>query len=276
MDNFINSIRWNLSRKKAAQFSTADAIIVTLPKSGNAWSRVFLYSYFSGLEEVEFTARHEDFASGRIPKLIFTHDLFEHATEPRIWHRIRGRHLIPPEERRRKPIVLTVRDPRDVIVSLYFELSKKSVRRKYTGDLGQMIRHPKFGIGSIIEIMNAWMRDWSGRPSFKLVRYEDCVMRPEATFRGVLEFLGFKQIDEAVLKRSLEFSSFDNMKRMEAGRLLKLAGLSLAEPDDPDSFRVRRGVIGGYKDYLSPEQTAAVEAAIASLDPRYGYVRGTG
>jgi hypothetical protein len=271
--NFLNSIRWNLSSKKTANFSTADTIIVTLPKSGNAWLRVFLYAYFSGLEKIEFSVRHEDFTSGRIPKLVFTHDLFEHVTEPGLWHRIRGRHLIPFEERRRRPIVLTVRDPRDVVVSLYFELNKKSVRRKYTGDLAQMIDHPKFGIESIIAIMNAWMREWSSRPNFKLVRYEDCVMRPEGTFRGVLEFLGFRQIDEAVLKRSLEFSSFDNMKRMEEGRLLKLPGLSLADPDDPESFRVRRGVIGGYKDYLNPEQVAIVETAVASLDPRYNYPR---
>jgi hypothetical protein len=49
------------------------------------------------------------------------------------------------------------------------------------------------------------------------------------------------------------------------------AGLSRADPDDPESFRVRRGIVGGYKDYLSAEQVLDLDREIALLDQRYGY-----
>jgi hypothetical protein len=49
------------------------------------------------------------------------------------------------------------------------------------------------------------------------------------------------------------------------------AGLSRADPDNPESYRVRRGVVGGYVDYLSTEEILTLERGLAHLDPRYGY-----
>jgi hypothetical protein len=134
-----------------------------------------------------------------------------------------------------------------------------------------MIEHPRFGIRALVDIMNRWMAEWAPLPNFKLVRYESCRRHPEETFRDVLGFLGFTKVDESVLQRSLEFAKFENMHRMEAARIFDSAGLSRANPDDPESFRVRRGVIGGYRDYLSAEQILHLDREIALLDRRYGY-----
>ena len=45
-----------------------------------------------------------------IPRLIFSHDLFEHRTKGDLWDRIRGKYLVPKKELRRAKIVLLVRD----------------------------------------------------------------------------------------------------------------------------------------------------------------------
>jgi Sulfotransferase domain len=271
LDSLTSVVRWNLSRRRRARFSEADAIVVTLPKSGTTWLRVFLYSYFCGLAGQPFTLKRRELTGARVPNVLFTHDLFDHLVEPRLLARIRGRHLIPARERRAARKLLMVRDPRDVIVSLYFELRRKGARPSYAGPLPEMIEHPRFGIRTLVGILNRWISEWASLPNFKLVRYETCRAHPEETFRDVLAFLGIANIEESVLKHSVDFAGFQNMQRLEAARMFNSAGLSRADPDDPESFRVRRGIIGGYKDYLSAEQIVVLERELALLDRRYGY-----
>jgi hypothetical protein len=261
---------WNLT-KRARQFSEADAIITSVPKSGRTWLRVFLYSFFAALEGRPFSLRPKEFAGPRTPRLVFTHDLWAHLTAPRLWDRLRGRHLIPPRERQAKPILLLSRDPRDVVVSLFFELTRRNRRRSFHGELSEMIRDPKFGVETIVGIMNSWMTEWGDRSNFKLVRYEDCRFNPDKSFRDVLSFLGFDQIDESIFARSLEFSSFDNMKKMEATRQVRSSKLTPGDITDPDSFKVRRGKVGGYKEYLGPKDIAHLDKAISRLHQRYAY-----
>jgi hypothetical protein len=40
---------------------------------------------------------------------------------------------------------------------------------------------------------------------------------------------------------------------------------------DPESFKVRRGKVGGYAEYLSVEDQQYAAVAIQKLDPRFGY-----
>jgi hypothetical protein len=81
-----------------------------------------------------------------------------------------------------------------------------------------MIHHPRFGIDSIIDVMNAWIDQWSCRENFKLLSYEDCRADTAKAFREVLAFLGFEKIDETVFAHSLQLSSFNNMKLLGSAR----------------------------------------------------------
>jgi hypothetical protein len=40
---------------------------------------------------------------------------------------------------------------------------------------------------------------------------------------------------------------------------------------DPESFKVRRGKVGGYREYLSAGDQQFSAAAMKELDPRFGY-----
>ena len=43
-------------------------------------------------------------------------------------------------------------------------------------------------------------------------------------------------------------------------------------PDNADSFKVRRAKVGGYRDYLSDEEVARVDAYVEKhLRPEFGY-----
>jgi hypothetical protein len=133
-----------------------------------------------------------------------------------------------------------------------------------------MIRDPVFGIAMIVGVMNAWMREWGDRSNFKLLRYEDC-SRDAGALRSVLRFFGSSEVDDSLFQHSVAFSSFENMKAMEASGQFKTRILLPADPSDADSFKVRRGVVGGYKEYLSDDDLVYVEQAMVQLNPRYAY-----
>jgi hypothetical protein len=62
------------------------------------------------------------------------------------------------------------------------------------------------------------------------------------------------------------------MKRREATRPADGTPLAAGREGDPESFKTRRGKIGGYVDYLSADDVAWLNRRIdAELDPFYGY-----
>jgi hypothetical protein len=264
----MDFVRWNLS-KKGKTMSSADAFVVSFPKSGRTWLRVFYSSYLSNLLGAEFTLDCAEFA--HFPQLTFTHDRWEHRFVPGWWDFIRGRRLIPVSARKQKPIVLLARDPRDVVVSLYFHLAKRPhVFRWKPQTISEMVRCPKFGIATVIEIMNQWIAEWHGRENLCLLRYEDLIAGDEA-FQTFLEFLGFNPIDQSVFQAALQFSRFDNMHDFEARRLFKSDMLAPGDPEDPNSFKVRRGKAGGFVDYLTEGDIRYVNAQMQKLDHRFNY-----
>jgi hypothetical protein len=258
---------------QARRFSKADAFVVSIPKSGRTWLRVFLYSYFCRSINREFTISNRKLVGSGVPKVEFTHDLWSHVVFLKWKYRLLGKGLIPRRESRSKPILLLVRDPRDVIVSFFFQITRRA--GSYPGDLRDAIRNPRFGIPVMVDVMNAWLAEWRGREDFKIVRYEDCRSDTEATFREVLAFFGVKEIDEAAFRHGMQFSSFENMKQMESSGRFKNKILSPGNVKDPESFKTRRGVVGGFNDYLGPEDIRYMNEALTRLDARFGYTQET-
>lgn len=262
-------IRWNFS-SRARELSGGEAIVVSIPKSGRTWLRTFLCAYFCERYGHEFTLDPERYGDLRIFRIIYSHDLFEQRTKADRWDRLRGKYFIPPAERRRAKIILLARDPRDAFVSHYLQLTRRTreLKRKNIGDL---LRDRGHGIASMIEIMNAWLKEWSGGRNFLLVRYETLQHAPEASFRELLGFLGEDEVDEPAFLHALEFSRFGNMKKLEAAGAFDSKILQATDVRDPDSFKVRRGKIGGYTDYLTGTDLEYATAALQKLDPRFGY-----
>ena len=271
--------RWNVSRH-AATFRAADAFVVSIQKSGRTWVRVFLTAYFSEWGKGNFSPAARPAAASALPTLCYSHDLWEHKAKEQFGERIRGKWLIPREETINKPILLVARDPRDVMVSLFFHLKKRA--GTFEGDLPALLRHPVFGIKRVVAIMNRWQEEWSPTSRLYLLRYEDARREPEKVFSAALRFLlPTVALDEEALARAVEISSFENMRRLEAGAQgakgselvtdLNKEALRPKNADDPDSYKVRRGKVGGYTDYLEKPDVDYMNAVLATLDSRYGY-----
>ena len=266
-------IRWNLS-SRARELSGGDAIVVSIPKSGRTWVRTFLCAYFCKRYEHPFSLEPEEYGDVRVPRIVYSHDRFEQRTKADRWDKLRGKYFIPVAERRRAKIILLARDPRDTFVSHYLQLTRRT--RETPEDLkqkeiGEVLRDGRHGIVSMIEIMNDWLDEWSGKPNFLLVRYEDLQRAPEESFHELLRFLGEKEPEAAAFSHALEFSRFGNMKKLEAAGAFASKILQPTDVGDPESFKVRRGKVGGYTDYLAGDDLACATEAMRKLDRRFGY-----
>jgi len=121
----------------------------------------------------------------------------------------------------------------------------------------------------MIEIMNGWLEEWSGKPDFLLICYEQLQLAPEETFRALLSFLGDTEPAPEAFAQAIEFSRFGNMKKMEAAGAFTSKILQATDVGDPESFKVRRGKVGGFTDYLSGDDLVYANQAMTKLDARF-------
>jgi hypothetical protein len=64
------------------------------------------------------------------------------------------------------------------------------------------------------------------------------------------------------------------MKKLERSDFFKTSILRPSDKDDPESYKVRRGKIGGYKDYLNKKDLEYVQKQMQELSDYYGYSVG--
>jgi hypothetical protein len=265
--------RINLT-SRAAELTGGDALVISIPKSGRTWLRTFLSAYFCARYEHPFSLDLTKYQDPRIPRVIYSHDLFEHRTKGRWWDRARGKYLIPASELRRAQIILLVRDPRDAFVSHYVQLTRPTADAPgelKTKKAGEMLRDPFLGIDQIVRTMNDWFAEFGDRPNVTLVRYEDLRSRPAEQFGRILAAIVEERVSQEHLDAALQFSEFGNMKRLEAAGAFDSKILQPGDMQDPESFNVRRGRIGGYADYLSASDIDYANEAMSALDQRFGY-----
>src|SRR5215212_398550 len=118
---------WRLNvSSRAAQLSGGDAIVISIPNSGRTWIRTFLAAYYCAKYGHPFSLDPDQYDDRRIPRVIYTHDRYEHHTKTRWWDRARSKFLVPGKELKRSTIFLLARDPRDAFVSHYHELTRRT------------------------------------------------------------------------------------------------------------------------------------------------------
>jgi hypothetical protein len=270
--------RWNLS-SRARALSGADLLVISVPKSGRTWLRAFVCAYFCQLRGYDFTLQPERYNDRAIPRVTYSHDIFEHKTKGSFWDRLRGKYLVPARELRRAKLVLLARDPRDTFVSLFLQLTRRDTGTQESfaqKSISEVLRDAHFGIASIVATMNEWLREFSGRPGFSLLRYESLRANAAKHFRQILALLGQPDPNMSIFQAALRFAEFENMQRLEAAGAFDSKILRARDVTDPESFKVRRGKVGGYSDYLSVKDRQYAAAVMKKLDPRFGYTLNSG
>ena len=266
-------LRFNLS-SRAAELSGGDAIVISIPNSGRTWIRTFLCAYFCGRFGHPFTLDPDRYGDERIPRVIYTHDLYEQHTKTRPWDRLRSKYLVPRREIGKVRILLLARDPRDAFVSHYHELTRRTVETAEAvkkQSLGEMLRDSIHGLGLMVRTMNAWMSEFGQRSNCTLLRYEDLHAAPAEQFRRVLNGVGETERVQPHFDAAVQFSRFGNMRKLEASLAYDPKLLQPGDLNDPESYKVRCGKVGGFREYFDPTDLEYANRTIRLLDSRFGY-----
>ncbi len=239
--------------KQIAHWLTS-AYVISFPKCGRTWLRVLIgkaigehYGFKTELINISRYALKR----WEIPVIRFTHDTgrqfktVEEMAADSDYQRYGG-----------KKVVLLVRDPRDTIVSNYFQKTKR--KGTYEGDIKSFIREERGGLKSLIAYYNYWLRSRDSFKGFHLVRYEDLHRDAAGELAKIFDFLELPVSQEAILQ-AVEFSRFENMKKMEQKGSVDSNILKPKDPNDQESYKVRKGKVGGYREYLDEEDIAFVE-----------------
>ncbi|MEO7168648.1 MAG: hypothetical protein ABI016_16655, partial [Chthoniobacterales bacterium] len=90
-------------------------------------------------------------------------------------------------------------------------------------------------------------------------------------FRQLLQLVGEQPVNQPAFAHALQFSDFGHMKKLENAGAFESKILRAGDTQDPESFKVRRGKVGGFAEYLSPNDKVCAATALQKLDPRFGY-----
>jgi hypothetical protein len=269
--------RWLRGREEFARLQRCDWVLMSWGKSGRTWLRVMLsraYTLKGGFEASELL----DFDNlkkrdSSLPAVFFTHNnyLRDYTGNQRSKRHFQG-----------KRIVLLVRDPRDVAVSQFFQWQyRMRPNKKFINDYPphgasidawDFVLDKEAGVPRIVDYFNGWA---SAMPELKdvlVVRYEDMRRQPAEVLAKILAFT-HTDVTPQQVQEAVDFAAYENMKKMEQDSFFKGSGARVKPGDkaNPESFKVRKAKVGGYRDHFDDEQCAMLEGMVAELDPVFGY-----
>jgi hypothetical protein len=271
--------RWLRGREEKKRLDRADVAVVSFGKSGRTWLRVMVTRYYQLLHGIPegvllgFENYHR--RDRAIPKIFFTHDNYikDYTGELDSKASFYG-----------KKVVLLVRNPKDIAVSQYFQWqhrmrpAKKKLNR-YPPDGAEVsawdfVMDGNVGLPGIIDYLNLWAREADRVGNLLIIRYEDMRADPAAVLSRVMEFMNDAPAKQDVVEQAVEYASVENMRKLEEKSVFWLAGSRMkpGKKGDPNSYKVRRAKVGGYKDYFTEEEVAQIDALVAeTLSPAFGY-----
>ena len=270
--------RWLRGKEEYRKLKLADGVIVSFGKSGRTWLRVMLSRFYQvkyGIGErhlIGFDNLHKK--NRAIPKLFFTHDNY---LKDYTGNRDSKADFYD------KKVVLLIRNPLDVAVSQFFQWKYrmrpgKKALNQYPEhgseiEIYDFLMDPDAGLAKIIDYLNLWASEAGKIKDLLIVRYEDMRSNTGEVLEKIVTFLGTPgeqdQIQEAV-----RFASVENMRNMETKRTFWLSGSRMVAKDksNPNSYKVRKAKVGGYRDYFDDKQIQALNQLVADrLDSIFGY-----
>ena len=277
--------RKHLAELELAKAHNANFLIIGHPKSGNTWLKVMisrLYQLRYDLPESKLI-NTDEFARKipEIPRLAATNGYYSYEGEV-------GKLLAagaPDNPLRHKPVLFLARNPIDIAVSWFHQFTKRQSRAKQelinhwvenpidrnTVQMWEFVRHSDIGLPSLIEYQNTWARNVQDLEHGMLVKYEELRTEPVPTLHKIIQLMG-ENFSEEEIRAAVEWGSFDNLQKLETKGTFSQGGMKLVNADDPSTYKVRRGKVGGYRDDFDPQQVAELEALVRdNILPQLGY-----
>lgn len=217
-------------RKEQQQIGT----VISFPKSGRTWLRVML-------DKLNIA-------------MLYSHAGSEYTLSCHFAN------LPSPSscERQGKQLFL-FRDPKDTVVSSYFQKSRRRVENIYSGSISEFIRDPRYGIEKIVRFNLEWLSYYErlDQNNHLSISYEALRRDPQRGLAAIYTYLkGYSPRETDLINNVVEATSFSRMQAQEkSGELSAIYGeiLAPANTNDPESMKVRKGKVGGYTDYMTTD-----------------------
>ena len=231
-----------------------DIFLVSYPRSGNTWLRFLLAMIIKKAKDVDF---------GNIEK--YAPDLYRNNNDsllktgrPRI---IKSHEIYNPGY---PNVIYMIRDVRDVLVSCYHYTLKMGNDCTFDAYLTQLIKGDDgpMEFGNWVSNVRSWLNH---RDSICIVKYEDLLTNPENTISKLLDELSIEYL-ETTVKKAISACSFDNMQKKEN----KAGNINYIKNNKDIKF-VRKGKIGGWREFLTPEHIAIIKSEFGDLMIELGY-----
>jgi len=260
--------------RKVKAMRDADAVFLSPGKCGRTWIRAMLSHAF----HLSFGTPMDALIAGdnlrrldqRIPAVLFTHGIGEPSA---IQRQLTAKGL------HGKRVVALVRDPRDALVSRYHHDQNRSVnygRRHGGNQLPPPMTIGDFVLGGdrierLVRRIHEFDQLTKAVPRGTLFQYEAFRREPMLQLAQMLDALGCA-VDRDHVEAAVAFAQFDRLKQREAESFYRSEILRPGDPAEPNSFKVRRGQVGGYKDELTAEEIDRLDQRIdALMSPGLGY-----
>lgn len=271
-----------------------DAYLISFPKCGRTWLRLMIGHVFVqvfSLSDPEILKKMLQleklaFLNPAVPRIKIVHDDAPHFKKP-------DELVTSKVEYRQKKVIILIRDPKDAIVSAYFEQKKRAAMwnekikisgledpksvverlKPYDKSITEFVYEEVGSLNTFIAYYNIWAANRDYVKDMLIVRYEDMHRRPGDELQRVLEFMGVYSVDTGIIDGAIQYTRFDNMRKMEEEGVVNSKSLMPANRGDEDSYKTRKGKVGGYVDYLAPNEVDYINRQMREqLSDVYGYV----
>ncbi|MBW4022722.1 MAG: sulfotransferase domain-containing protein [Proteobacteria bacterium] len=269
--------------------------IASYPKSGSTWLRAFLHNYIRDADAPHDINSLMDLTTGESAASRFRRHDPRPASQYSIAEVQRLRPLVHREMAAAHPGVVFVKTHSALLVvegvqtitrevtagAVYILRDPRDVAISYSRHLGRSLDETiaimadvEAATGGTDDVVYQRLSSWSAHvhfwtrrphPTLHVMRYEDLVATPEASFGGLIRFMG-QEPDEARLGRAIRFSDFAELKAQEEAHGF------IEQPSASSGRFFREGRAGQWREVLSPAQAARIERDHGDVMRRFGYL----
>jgi hypothetical protein len=240
-----------------------DTFVASYPRSGSTWLRFLLFEILTKCD-----AGFDD-VNRYIP------DVGQHGTAVPLLPK--GGRVIKTHEAYRpdyKRALYIVRDVRDVALSEYaYQKAQGWITCAFEEFLDAFVRGTVNGYGSWHEHVRGWLESpLAASGDLLLVRYSDLRKDTKASLSRITGFLGV-DVDPHIMEQAIHHNNVQNMRKKE-DRTPQIGYDPRTKSIAEDKRFVRSGVVGGWRERLTPAQAEVLLQRAGRTLARLGFEEG--
>jgi hypothetical protein len=238
-----------------------DVFVVGFPKSGTSWLQVMVTNLWDDWGVAKYGGKVPSLHGGVLPNYL-GYEAALACESPRLVKTHLPLDYFPERWPEHGRVIHITRNPKDVCVSLFHELNNiyRHAPESPTAvsDLATLVERFIDGqvpFGPYVDNVLSWRR--FEHPNLLKLTYESARLDTKTTLEAIVEFIGRPvapgRIDEVV--RTTEFEA---MRKSDVRFQINHPDLR----EDSNAPFMRRGVVGGWRDTLTVDQSERIDEAI--------------